>query len=154
MSSLLVPHPTRYNHELLFISGPCINIDSLSTRRQRRTKIMLRIMDNPTVTRKLRRSCKFTSSRSQTPIFTSLNRAGFSGAFIDREVETRGVSALLFFVHFLRVQFCMYSLTTLTERRRRIRVSSSNHIRSDLISCSSSLSANQQLHDASYDDYN
>ena len=70
MSSLVVPQLMRYNHELLFsISGPCINIDSLSTRRQRRTKIMLRIMDNPTVTRKLRKSCKFTSSRVTNSYF-------------------------------------------------------------------------------------
>ena len=84
----------------MIFCSPCININSLccSTRRQRLTKTMLRQMDNPTATRKRRRSCKFTSRVIFTGIFTPWNRAALSGGIVDRIVETKGVSVLLLFV--------------------------------------------------------
>jgi hypothetical protein len=47
------------------------------------------------------------------------NRSGFAGAFIDREVETRGVSILLFFVYFLRAQFCILQLDFIDKEKAK-----------------------------------
>lgn len=73
------------------------------------------------------------------------NRAGFAGAFVDREVETKGVSILLFFVHFLQAQFCNLQLDWI-DRKRAKDAGKQPHRIIALTSCLSSLSATKQLH--------
>ena len=67
-------------------------------------KITLRRMGSLPLMRKLRSFCKSTRHLLCRNL-TLWNRAGFTGAFVDREVETRGVSVPSFFVRFLQARF-------------------------------------------------